>query len=680
MVNRRLKIFFGLKLRYVLASFILLIVILIAAGYFSVRAGRKATLAGIVQQGRALTTVLVASASNIITTDRQITDIAVDEIVSEIELTIASQVYENEPDFLETLVAKLGLIRASIYDRGKSVIHKMETEPRNISGILDSLQTYFLENVQIDQPFDIIYDFYFIQDRRFLFGLLPYKGDTFILIVYPWTVGQYADRKLSLAYLLNQLSLEVGVEYIVLQNYDGIVFASKQVSQMDRIEDDPFLAKALEADSALYRTVSFQDRKVLEVVQTFNSGGEFFGLFRVGLSLYGYRQLTANFQKQVWLFVILLVVLGIVGFGIFAGYQNLSIMESALGRARAISRSLHDSIAGIVLSTDEKLQIITANVSARKNFGLPDGEPKTWSYDHYFPGDPFMVKSVLKEKKSKSFETQIIGSSGPMNLLVSTNPLFNAEGKPTGVIVVAHDISRRRALERQAQQAQRLSELGTVAAGLAHEIRNPLNSIGMIIQRLGSEIKVESGREEFDEFLATLNSEHRNLDMIVEKILQVAKSGKLEFQEANIKQVIEEVVSLYKYEASARSIEIKTKVANGKVRIDKEAIKGVLSNLIKNAIEAIGENGHIEVSTMFEFDGSGNDVRRMVLVVSDDGPGISDQQQRNLFKPFYTDKPGGTGLGLATAHRIAVDHGGDLRVESKIGGPTKFILTIPVMR
>lgn len=680
MVNRRLKIFFGLKLRYVLASFILLIVILIAAGYFSVRAGRKATLAGLVQQGNALTTVLVASASNIIASDRQITNIAVDEIVSEIELTIANQVYENDIDFLETLMAKLGLIRASIYDSGKSVIHKMETEPRNISEILDSLQLYFLENIQIDQPFDIIYDFYHVQDRRFLFGFLPYKDDSFILVVYPWTVGQYADRKLSLAYLLNQLSLEAGVEYIVLQNYDGIVFASKQVSQMDRIEDDPFLAKALDADSALYRTVSFQDREVLEVVQTFNSGGEFYGLFRVGLSLYGYRQLTANFQKQVWLFVILLVVLGIVGFGIFTGYQNLSIMENALGRARAISRSLHDSIAGIVLSTDEKLQIITANVEARKNFGLPDGEPEAWSYDHYFPDDPFMVKTVLRERKPKSFETQIIGSSGPMNLLVSTNPLFNAEGEPTGVIAVAHDISRRRALERQAQQAQRLSELGTVAAGLAHEIRNPLNSIGMVIQRLGSEIKLESDQEEFDEFLATLNAEYRNLDMIVEKILQVAKSGRLELREADIKPVIEEVVSLYRYEAAARSIEIKTNVVDGKVRINKDAVKGIISNLIKNAIEAIGENGYIEVSAVFEYDGSGDDGQRMVVVVGDDGPGISEEQQRNLFKPFYTDKPGGTGLGLATARKMAVDHGGDLKVESKIGGPTKFILTIPIKR
>jgi len=672
-MSKLLNIFFGLKLRYVLISFILLTVILIAAGYFSIKAGQNATLAGLEQQGRALTTVLVSSASNIIASERRFTDIAIDKIIAEVDLVIKNGSYKTNQEFMELLNAELGLERISIYDRHKTEIVNIKDESRSITSAFDSLGEYFLENIKFDEPFDIIFDLYQVQERRYLFGMLPFKDDLFIYMVYPWVVGQYADPKLSLAYLLNQLSQEAGIEYIMLQNLEGIVFASKLVSQTDRIKDDPFLTGALDADSVLYRLVDFQDRKVLEVIQTFNSGEEFYGLFRVGLSLYGYRQLTANFRKQVWLFVVLLVVLGLVGFAIAVGFQNLNIMEGALNRSRAISLSLHDSIAGIVLTTDERLKITTANISAREHFGLPDGRPKQWEYSRYFPDDPFKVREVLINKRPISFETQIRGRTGQLDMLVSTSVLTDDKGKTTGVIVVAHDVSEKLALERQAQQAHRLSELGTVAAGLAHDIRNPLNAIGMVIQRMESEITVSSKESEYENFMTILKSELKKLNVTIEKILQVAKSGRLECKKADIKPVIDQVIALYHHEADERGINIKANISNGKAFIDEIAFKGIISNLIKNAIEAIDKEGNIDISAKF-------DAGDLIIEIEDDGPGISGEQINNLFKPFYTTRVSGTGLGLATAYKSAIDHGGDLRVESKTGGPTRFILTIPLKR
>ncbi len=672
-MSRLLNIFFGLKLRYVLISFILLTVILIAAGYFSIKAGQNATLAGLEQQGRALTAILVSSASNIIASERQFTDIAIDKIIAEVNLVIKNGSYKTNLELIELLKAELGLARVSLYNQHKTEIVNIKDEPRSVTPALDSLGEYFLDNIKLDEPFDIIFDLYQVQERHYLFSMLPYKNDLFVYIIYPWAVGQYADRKLSLAYLLNQLSQEAGIEYIMLQNLEGIVFASKQISQTDRIEDDPFLTRALDADSVLYRLVDFQDRKALEVVQTFNSGEEFYGLFRVGLSLYGYRQLNANFRKQVWLFVALLVALGLVGFAIVVGFQNLNIMENALNRARAISLSLHDSIAGIVLSTDEQLKITTANVLARKHFGLPDGRPKQWDYSRYFPDDPFKVREVLNNKRPISFETQIRGRTGQIDLLVSTSALVDDKGEATGVIVVAHDVSEKLALERQAQQAHRLSELGTVAAGLAHDIRNPLNAIGMVIQRMENEVTVTDGEGDYKDFMTTFKNELNKLNVIIEKILQAAKFGRLECKETDIKPVIEQVIALYQYEAAERDIRIKAELSKGKASINEIAFKGILSNLIKNAIEAIDKNGSIEITAKF-------DANNLIIQIEDNGPGIAAEQINNLFKPFYTTKVSGTGLGLATAYKSAIDHGGDLSVESRSGGPTKFILTIPLKR
>lgn len=669
----RLRILSGLRIRHLLVSFALLIIILIAMGYFSIRAGRETTLDSLVEQGKALTTVLTASAANIIETDRQISDLAIDKILSDIALYKEAYDYESGDDFLESLAAQLGSVRSYILDSSLNVLNELKTEPRGMTEELDSLFEHFLNSAEIDKPFDIIYDRHAVGERWFLFCLLPHDDRSYLAIVIPWIIGQYADNTLSLAYLLNQLSQEAGIEYIMLQNLDGIVFASKQISQTPRIKDDPFLSSVLEADTARSRVIDFQDREILEVVQTFNSGEEFYGLFRVGLSLYAHRQLTSGFQKQVWLFVAILVVLGVIGVVIVAGYQNLNLTEEALKRAEAITRSLQDSIPGIVLSTDENLKIITANSEARKHFGLPAGPPHNWDYDNYFTGDPFKVKTVLNEKRPVSFETQIKGSSGMMQLLVSTSTLYAGRSRPTGVVVVAHDISEKRALERHAQQSHRLSELGTVAAGLAHDIRNPLNAMGMVVQRLANEVEVQSDKDEFKEFIDTLKAEHVKLNATIEKILQVARSSRLEMKEVEVKPLIDDVIALYRYEASEHGIEIKSDVEDGRVYVNELTFKNIISNLIKNAIEVIKDKGLIELRCYF-------DANRCVIRVTDDGPGIPADQITNLFKPFFTTKAGGTGLGLATAYKSAVDHGGELKVESKPGGPTIFSLIIPAER
>jgi signal transduction histidine kinase len=672
---QRLKPFSLFNTRLLLAILISLAIILAAFGYITTKVGQKATLVGLTQQGRALNRVLIASAANIIESDRQMTDIAVDRLLAEATALFPNggRRYRNDNDFLETLSAQLGLARAAIWSKDKRTQIALGLEQRAFSDELDSLQNIFVEKTKLNQPFDIIYEIYIAQNKRFLFGVMPLNDKRFLFMVYPWEIGQYSNYRLSLSFLLNQLSREAGIEYILLQNLDGIVFASKQISQMTRIQDDPFLNSALSVDSALTRIVAFQDREVVEIVQKFDSGGEFKGLFRIGLSMYGYRELTANFKKQVWLMVAFLLILGLAAVAMIGSYQNLKVAHESLNRAQAISQSLHDSIAGVVISTDEHLRITTANSLARKYFNLPEGIPHGWDYNRYFGDDLFKAKTVLSERRPLTFETAVDFQGAPIQLLVSANPIFDDRGKLSGVMIVAQDISAQVESEKQSAHSRRLTELGSLAAGLAHDIRNPLNAIGMVIQRLRGEIKVESGQTEFNEFIDTLDSEQKKLNLLVEKILQVARSVNPHAELLEIKPFLEEIIELYKYEATARKIEIISDIEPGKVQLIKESFSGMISNLLKNAIEAVNHDGRIEIKSTLD-----NQAKRLVISVKDTGPGLSDDQKKNLFRPFYTTKPGGTGLGLATAHKAAVDHDGDLKVESKPGGPTTFIVSIPL--
>ncbi len=664
-----------LNYRLIILGVVFLAVLITMLGYYTTSAGQHATLASLTRQGKALTTVLISSADNIIKSDRLLTESAIDRIAAEFRLTAESP--GSESRIIDNLWVRLGLIRIELLDVKMNRTFSRDEAPLSISDELDSLQRSFLATVRLDDTYSIAYEIRSIAGAQFLFALLPFHTDRHCLIVKPWNEGSRKETSLSLPYLLNQLSSQAGVEYIVLQNYDGIVFASKIVSQMDRIQGDPFLIKAFESDSAISRILPFEDREVLEIVQRFDSGESFQGLFRVGLSLYGYRQSALSFKRQVWLSQALLLILVVVGMAFLIGRQTLSKAKYKLDKAAAISSSLHDSIAGIVMSVDTRLTITTANARARELFGIRVFEAEgSKNYAELFPGDPFRFAQVIKTGMQNSFETHFELNDKTIMLYVSTSPIVGADGRVAGAITIAQDISEKQATERQAERSRRLMELGSLAAGLAHDIRNPLNAIGLAIQRMKKEIVIEKGKAEFEEFIGAMEKQQAELSQLVEKILSVARASTINKKPTSLKTAINDIIVIYANEAADRNIKLLTEMEDINLPLDLPSFQSLISNLIKNAFEAINRNGTVKIKGETVTNPNGTVSAR--ISIEDDGRGMNAEQLNNLFKPFYTTKPGGTGIGLAAAYKIAVDHGGDLGAISKEGGPTTFILTLPI--
>lgn len=644
-------------------------------GYLTVSAGQKATLLSLISQGKALTTVLISSANNIIETERITTEAAIDRLAAEYRLIMAGQTSEEKA--IKDLAAKLDLVRILLLNNDLETIESLDDASPTISDDLDSLQNKFLSKLKVDEPYSIAYEPIAIGNMKYLLALLPMRPNRHWLMIKQWNTGISREGTLTLPYLLNQLSSQAGVEYIVLQNYDGIVFASKKVSQMDRIEADPFLKKALESDTAVSRLLPFEDRQVLEIVQRFESGERFQGLFRVGLSMYGYRQLALSFKRQVWLSLIMLLILIALAISFTAGRQLLSRTRYTLDRTSAISSSLHDSIAGVVLSVDKNFKITSANAKARELFSLPTIDYGSGcSYLDYFKDDPFKVSQVINGGKQVSFETHLNMGDKPVSMIVSTSPIKDGNGQITGAIAIAQDISEKQISQRKEEHSRRLMELGSLAAGLAHDIRNPLNAIGLAVQRMKREISVEKGRAEFEQFISAMERQINELGQIVEKILSVARTSQIEKKMTNLKTVLVELASLYGHEAAEKNIKIITDIDDFELPLDLPAFQSMIANLIKNSIDAIERNGTIKI--MAEKNNNENGLPVARITIEDNGRGMSEEQLHNIFRPFYTTKPGGTGIGLAAAYKIARDHGGDLKASSKIGGPTIFTITIPL--
>jgi PAS domain S-box-containing protein len=657
----RPTLFFGLKLRHAVALLVCLAIVLILAGYFSVSAGKKAAFEAVTAQGRSLTETLISSAEMIIEADDEFVSLGLDEYLETVSRFSPSDLAASDSSLNklrdETSADKVAFFRNGRIE-GSSSERGSDLRTEEIEAWVDSMD--------FEPDVEVVYEFRPIGDQRYFWGYFPFDTTSGVFIAAPWTYGQYGNEKLSLYYLLNQVGREAGVEYIMLQNPDGIVFASKKIASMPKIADDPFLEAALTSDTTNSRLLNFQDREVLEIVRKFKSS-EFEGLFRVGLSLYGYRKIADGMKRQVWLVVAALIIVGMLGFGAVIGFQNYDLLKAGLQKAHVMSRSLFDSIPGPVVAIDSDFRITDINAAARTAFGLQSMPESNAKYQDVFKDDPFHFKQVMESKRSASFESAM--NRTDRRYFVTATPLVGYDGAVLGAMAIAQDITDSRKLEEMAESRRRLSEMGALAASMAHEIRNPLNAIGITIQRMKSEIKPPEGEKDYLRFLDGLKMEIERLNSIIEKFLSVARSIKPRMEEFELAEFLSNVYELFKNQAEAKKIEFTINPNRGqKAFADRSGLTQALVNVVKNSIEAVQAGGRIDISV-------GESGGNTVISVTDNGPGMDDVSL--AMKPFHTTKEGGTGLGLATASKILADHGGELVIESSPGQGCRVDIIFP---
>lgn len=236
-------------------------------------------------------------------------------------------------------------------------------------------------------------------------------------------------------------------------------------------------------------------------------------------------------------------------------------------------------------------------------------------------------------------------------------------------------LTRMEEMEKRLQRAEKLSALGQLAAGVAHEIRNPLNAISMASQRLQLEYSPEGEekKKEFSHITRIIRDEIRRLNGIIEEFATFFRSRRLEFHNHSVVDVLQKIVDLIEEEVKSKGITIKT-IWNGNdamVSMDVDKFEQAIYNILKNGMESITDGGTITISV--EPDGK----NKVSIKISDTGSGLTPEEVDRIFNPEYTTKEKGLGLGLPIAHEIIRGHRGEIHVQSKQGSGTTFEILLP---
>ncbi len=272
---------------------------------------------------------------------------------------------------------------------------------------------------------------------------------------------------------------------------------------------------------------------------------------------------------------------------------------------------------------------------------------------------------TVSEKKAfmEEFEDPYL----KMTSFSSTSPLFDQSGEFLGTVHVVRDISELKRLRERLEAAERFAALGEVAAKVAHEIRNPLVSVGGFARRL--EARLDGSLKEY---ASIITKEVMRLETILREILSFVRGMALSQEDTDINALLDEIVNLYREELRKRKIEIRRQyIKDLIIPVDSGRVREAVINILTNAIQAINMDGVITITTD-KTDKEG------VIIIKDNGPGIDERDLPNIFNPFYTTKPTGTGLGLSITKKIIEEHGGRIEVETKRGEGSSFIIYLPL--
>ena len=345
--------------------------------------------------------------------------------------------------------------------------------------------------------------------------------------------------------------------------------------------------------------------------------------------------------------------------------KELRESEESLVILENLHENILQNLINGVITLDLQKRLISINKTALEILGITS-EDKVLGKELNNLIPTLSIEKLLSKRSEESLHSTTDGRN--LTLEFSSSILKNSEGEIKGYIIIFQDITEVKELEKRLRTSEKMALMGQLAAGLAHEIRNPLSAISGAIEILSDEVKPT---EDNTHLLNVVTQEVQRLNILVEDFLLFARPIQKPEVSVDISQVIDKTVELFSSATHRNGLQV---VVNTEkelyVQVDPYRLKQVIWNLLLNAIQAMPNGGKIVVEAHLEE----GDV---VIKVLDEGCGMNEGVIPRIFEPFFTTKGGGTGLGLAIVKRVVEGYDGRINVISSEDKGTAFIITLP---
>lgn len=416
---------------------------------------------------------------------------------------------------------------------------------------------------------------------------------------------------------------------------------------------------------------------VLNVVLQFSAGPTLLALFPE----------LADTPARVPVYALLIHIVALYTVAFLSGFlaEKLGQVGSELERRqldlrelRALNDDIIRSVDSGLLTLDAEDRIIFANESAERITGIPLRQLSFQRLAEQLPRLMGAIERLKLRGERYREDLSLQHSDGSTRYLaISMSPLRNAKGNPSGSILLLEDLTTLRTLKDQIARQQQLASLGNLAAGIAHEIRNPLAAISGSVEILRANAE---GNSEDQALMEIVLREVDRLNELIKEFLDYARPRSINLRRADLTILLDETVQMFRQDhdmAAKVRFDVQTHEQDPVwVEIDPDRIRQVVWNLLRNACQAQELKGAVKVRLEPLRDADGTEWIR--VQIDDEGPGLAPHALEKLFEPFFTTKSDGTGLGLATSHRIVSEHGGHLLAENLPKGGARFTLQLPL--
>ena len=367
-----------------------------------------------------------------------------------------------------------------------------------------------------------------------------------------------------------------------------------------------------------------------------------------------------------------LLLLGLAGFTSLFWLQSYRSARRSLQDTSAMADQIVTSLPVGLLATDRQGKFAFANRAAERITGLTLTEPGEAPADEMLP-DYFRNLQELLDREGAIFEKEMEGEFAGgrvVPLSLSAAKIINQEGNFVGRVFIFRDLGEVRRLQDEIRRQEKLAAIGELAAGVAHEIRNPLSSIKGIASYYRN--KFPDGSED-KELAGVMSEEVDRVSRVISELLELARPTRLELKPTNLNELLHHSARLIEQEAAVKKVEIALNLPAEPlmVTVDPDRLSQCLLNICLNSLQAMERGGRLTISCLI------TEQDQLIIEIRDSGPGIATADLARIFDPYFTTKPQGTGLGLAIVQKIVEAHQGQIKVRSTRGRGARFTIILP---